>query len=82
MGIINKFLIKLLKFYKKHISAGLYTKCRYTPTCSIYAIEALQKHNLFVGFFLITGRLLRCNSFSKGGFDPVPDSFSKIKWLI
>ncbi|HBF86927.1 MAG TPA: membrane protein insertion efficiency factor YidD [Clostridiales bacterium] len=82
MGIVNKVLISLLKFYKKFISPVWKTSCIFTPTCSIYAIEALQKHNFFVGSFLIVRRILRCNSFNKGGFDPVPDSFGKKKWLL
>ncbi|MBQ3166105.1 MAG: membrane protein insertion efficiency factor YidD [Clostridia bacterium] len=79
---MKKFFIKLLRFYKKNISKGLYTSCVFTPTCSEYAIEALEKRSFFVAIFLIIRRLLRCNPLSKGGFDPVPDSKNVVKWLI
>lgn len=82
MRFLNKLFIKILKFYKKYISAGLKSGCIFTPTCSIYAIEALEKHNFFVSIGLIIWRILRCNSINKGGFDPVPDSFKVKKWLI
>ncbi len=79
---MKKLLIKLLRFYKKHISAGLKTSCAFTPTCSEYAIEALEKRSFFVAVFLIIRRLLRCNPLAKGGLDPVPDSKNVVKWLI
>ena len=86
MKIINKLFIKILKLYKKYISGGLRTGCIFTPTCSVYAMEALEKHNLFVSFGLILWRILRCNSLNKilnkGGFDPVPDNPKKKMWLI
>ncbi len=80
--MINRFFIKLLEFYKKHISAGLNTRCKYTPTCSCYAIDALKKHNFFYAALLIIYRLLRCNPFSSGGIDRVPDKRADVKWLI
>ncbi len=73
--------IKILKFYKKYVSPGIGTGCIFTPTCSVYAIEALEKHNVFIGLALIVWRLLRCNSLNAGGFDPVPDRKSVVKWL-
>ena len=82
MMIINKFFIILLKFYKKYISPGLNSGCIFRTTCSVYAIEALEKHNFFVSVILIVWRILRCNSLNKGGFDPVPDNYNKKKWLI
>ncbi len=48
------------------------TKCPYYPTCSNYAIEAIQKHGAFIGTALAIWRILRCNPFSHGGYDPVP----------
>ena len=81
MRIINRIVIRILMFYKKYVSPGLNSGCIFTPTCSIYAIEAFEKHNFIVGFFLTIWRILRCNSFNKGGFDPVPDNRNKIKWL-
>ncbi|MBR1867818.1 MAG: membrane protein insertion efficiency factor YidD [Clostridia bacterium] len=79
--LINKFFIKILKFYKKYLSPGIRSGCIFTPTCSIYAIEALEKHNFIVSIFLIIWRILRCNSLNKGGFDPVPDNINLKKWL-
>ena len=48
--------------------------CRFYPTCSQYALEAIQKHGAFKGSLLAAYRILRCNPFSKGGYDPVPES--------
>ncbi|MBQ7373667.1 MAG: membrane protein insertion efficiency factor YidD [Clostridia bacterium] len=81
MKILNRLFIKILKFYKKYISAGLKSGCIFTPTCSEYAMEAFEKHNFFVSIGLIIWRILRCNSINKGGFDPVPD-LNKRKWLV
>lgn len=65
-------LIFLIRAYQKFISP-LKGKscCRFYPTCSQYAIEAIQKHGAFKGFFMALWRILRCNPFSKGGYDPV-----------
>ncbi|MCR5791106.1 MAG: membrane protein insertion efficiency factor YidD [Lachnospiraceae bacterium] len=57
---------------KKYISPYKHTKCPYYPSCSDYAVEALQKYGAVKGGFMCLYRLLRCNPFSKGGFDPVP----------
>jgi len=80
--MLNKLFIGLIKFYKKHVSSGLKTSCAYTPTCSVYAIDALKKHSFFYASGLIIFRLLRCNPLSQGGLDPVPDRKSDVKWLI
>ena len=66
-------LIKLIRFYQKYLSAlkGRATFI-YTPTCSQYAIEALQKYGVLKGGLLAVWRILRCNPFAKGGYDPVP----------
>ena len=68
-----KFLmIGLIKFYRRFISPIKPPCCRFTPTCSAYALEAYQKRGFFVGTALTVWRILRCNPFSKGGYDPVP----------
>lgn len=79
---MKSLLIIIIKLYKKYISPGLNTGCIFTPTCSIYAIEALEKRGLFMGIILTVWRILRCNSLNKGGFDPVPDSNKVKKWLL
>lgn len=66
-------MIWLIRLYKKYISPLKPPCCRFTPTCSAYAIEAFQKRGFFAGFILMTWRILRCNPFGRGGYDPVPD---------
>ena len=65
-------LIGLLKAYRYGISPFLGRNCKFHPSCSVYAIEALQKHGLFRGLRLAVWRVLRCNPWSAGGYDPVP----------
>ena len=65
-------LIALVRFYRKHISPLFPPCCRFTPTCSAYALEALEKYGALKGGFLALKRILRCNPFCKGGYDPVP----------
>jgi putative membrane protein insertion efficiency factor len=66
-------MIWLIGLYRKYISPLKPPCCRFTPTCSAYAIEAFQKRGFFVGFILTVWRILRCNPFCKGGDDPVPE---------
>lgn len=65
--------IKMIRFYQKYLSAmkGRST-CIFIPTCSQYAIEAFEKYGVIKGGLLTVWRILRCNPFSKGGYDPVP----------
>lgn len=72
--MIKRFFIFLIKKYQKYISPtlSLFSKCPYTPSCSNYAIEAIKKYGAFKGGFMGFWRILRCNPFSKGGYDPVP----------
>ena len=70
----SKVLVFLLvRFYKKFISPILPGSCRFTPTCSAYALEAFTKRGFFVGTVLTVWRILRCNPFCPGGYDPVPE---------
>ncbi len=80
MSPINRFLIFILKLYKKYLSKGLNSGCIFTPTCSVYAMEALEKYSFFKAFTLIITRILRCNSLNPGGYDP-PDDPQVKKWL-
>ena len=68
---MKKLLLAVIRFYRKHISPHLPPMCRYYPTCSCYAIEAIETHGAFKGFLLALWRVLRCNPLSKGGYDPV-----------
>ncbi|WP_167957619.1 membrane protein insertion efficiency factor YidD [Anaerosporobacter faecicola] len=70
---MKRMLIFLIKVYRKYISPlkGRPT-CIYTPTCSLYALEALQKYGAIKGTYLAVKRVLRCHPFHKGGYDPVP----------
>jgi putative membrane protein insertion efficiency factor len=69
---MKKILISLIMFYRKYISPMKSTKCPYIPTCSEYALEAVTKHGAIKGGLLALWRILRCNPFSSGGYDPVP----------
>ena len=70
---INFILIGMIKFYKKYLSPMKRTcHCRYIPTCSQYAVEALQKYGPLKGSYRAIKRILRCNPFHEGGYDPVP----------
>ena len=69
---MKPLLIGLLKAYRYGISPFLGRNCKFHPSCSVYAIEALQKHGLFRGLRLAVWRVLRCNPWSAGGYDPVP----------
>ena len=70
---MKRALLWLLRFYKRNISPLLPDACIYTPTCSEYAMEAIEKHGVFKGTGLAILRVLRCNPFAKGGYDPVPE---------
>lgn len=70
---MKKILLALIKFYQKAISPyKVLGRCIYTPTCSQYAVEAIEKYGALKGGFLAFKRILRCNPFAKGGYDPVP----------
>ena len=70
--MIKNGLIKIICFYQKYLSPlKVRWKCIYTPTCSSYAIEALQKYGAIKGSYLAVKRILRCHPFAKGGYDPV-----------
>lgn len=73
---MKKFLIAGIRFYQRYISPMKRAKCLYIPTCSQYGLEAIQKHGVCKGSILAIWRILRCNPFSKGGYDPVPEKFN------
>ena len=76
---MKSFFIYLIKIYKKVISPGLNSHCIYTPTCSEYAIDAINEYGAIKGSFMGIKRILRCNPLSKGGYDPVPKKTTHIK---
>ena len=69
--------ILLVKFYRKFISPMKPPCCRFTPSCSLYALEAFEEWGFFRGFYLSLMRILRCHPFCRGGFDPVPKNPKK-----
>ncbi|MCD8082916.1 MAG: membrane protein insertion efficiency factor YidD [Clostridiales bacterium] len=70
---MSRFLIRLIRGYQIYLSPlKRYPHCKYTPTCSQYAIEALQKYGVVKGLWLATKRIIRCNPWAEGGYDPVP----------
>lgn len=73
--MIKRFLLFLLHSYKKYISPSLPPSCRFMPTCSEYAMDAVERFGAIRGSILAVWRVIRCNPFSKGGNDPVPDRF-------
>ncbi len=73
---VRNAAVGILRFYKAAISPYLPPACRYEPTCSVYAAEAVEQHGMIRGGFMALRRLLRCHPFHKGGFDPVPPAGS------
>ena len=68
---MKKIIIKLIKFYRKYISPGKPSCCRFTPTCSQYALDAITQYGAVKGSIMAIYRILRFNPFCKGGYDPV-----------
>ena len=70
---MKKVFLSMIRFYQKHISPAFPRRCRYYPTCSAYAYQAITKYGALKGGFLAPKRFLRCHPFHKGDyFDPVP----------
>jgi putative membrane protein insertion efficiency factor len=75
--MIRKFILTLIRGYQRYLSPLKRVRCPYIPTCSNYGYEAIHRHGLFKGGLLAIWRILRCNPFSKGGYDPVPEVLGK-----
>ncbi|MBQ3096341.1 MAG: membrane protein insertion efficiency factor YidD [Clostridia bacterium] len=69
---MKRFLLAAITFYRRHISPGLPPRCRFQPTCSAYAFEAISKYGALKGTYLAVRRILRCHPLCPGGYDPVP----------
>ena len=78
---MKRLLLWLIWFYRKHISPARPPCCRFIPTCSQYGLEAIERFGAFKGGLLTLWRILRCNPWSRGGYDPVPEKKDKRKKL-
>ncbi len=77
--ILKGLCVRAILFYQKHLSKHT---CLYTPTCSEYTKRCINNYGVLCGILLGMWRILRCNPFSKGGYDPAPEAFWKRKWLL
>lgn len=70
--MMSRILVALVRGYQRFVSPYTPPTCRFSPSCSVYAVEAIQRHGPWRGVVLATRRLLRCHPFHPGGYDPVP----------
>lgn len=77
--ILRAGAMRLIVFYQKHLSRHT---CLYTPTCSEYTLQTINNRGLILGILAGIWRLLRCNPFSKGGYNPPPERLFKYKWVL
>jgi uncharacterized protein len=71
VNLLRTLVIAPIRGYQRFISPGLPSRCKYHPSCSAYAVQAIETYGILRGFVLAVWRLLRCNPFSHGGYDPV-----------
>ena len=74
--LIGYIFIFIIRVYQYGISPFLMSSCRYTPSCSTYGVEAIQRHGAFLGGFLTIKRVISCNPWGGSGHDPVPEKYS------
>ena len=74
---MKRIFIRLIRFYQKHISSRTPPACRFSPTCSQYAVEAIERFGVIKGTGLALWRILRCNPWGGHGYDPVPEKKQK-----
>lgn len=80
---MKRICLFLIGCYKRFLSPAIGNGCRYTPTCSMYTYDAIKSYGALAGCVLGFARILRCNPFFKGGFDPVKENYrGKIRWLL
>ncbi len=84
MNPVQRVLIALVKGYRLLLSPWLGSACRFTPTCSAYSIEALQRHGAGAGTYLTLARIARCHPWCEGGHDPVPPAKPRLftRWVL
>ena len=70
---MKRFMLACIRFYRRGISPQKPPCCRYIPTCSQYAVTAIERYGAWKGGWMALWRILRCNPFAKGGYDPVPE---------
>ena len=73
---MKKLVLVLIRFYRKRISPKKKPCCRFRPTCSTYALLAVEKHGALKGSLMAIARIIRCNPYCRGGYDPVPERFT------
>lgn len=76
---MKKILMALIRFYRRSISPNTPPSCKYIPTCSEYALTAVERFGACRGSLLAVWRILRCNPFSRGGYDPVPEKKERMQ---
>lgn len=74
---MKRLLLAMIRFYRKAISPLTPASCKYIPTCSQYGLEAIERFGALKGGLLTLWRILRCNPWSRGGYDPVPEKKEK-----
>ncbi|MCB8935731.1 MAG: membrane protein insertion efficiency factor YidD [Candidatus Promineofilum sp.] len=72
MSIVKQVALLLIKLYQKTISRVLPPSCRFTPSCSVYGYQAIEKYGFIKGGWMAVKRISRCHPFNPGGYDPVP----------
>ena len=78
MNPAQRLLVLLIKAYRLLLSPWLGNSCRFEPTCSVYALGAIERHGALAGSYLMVARLLRCHPFCQGGCDPVPEKAPRL----
>ncbi|MBE7084700.1 MAG: membrane protein insertion efficiency factor YidD [Clostridiales bacterium] len=76
---LKMLCMRMILFYQRHLSQGI---CRYRPTCSQYTLECINNQGVILGILLGAWRIIRCNPFVKGGYDPAPEKYFKKRWLL
>ena len=76
---LKMLCMRMIIFYQRYLSKHT---CLYRPTCSQYTLECINNHGVILGVLLGSWRILRCNPFAKGGYDPAPERYRKRRWLL